>query len=93
MIGLPILFNMLSLSLFTSLTAAVNLIAQLPLADSLPFYNNIQRATGSLASFIAAEGPVALQGVLNNIGSKGSLAPGVQVGLVVASPSKANPDC
>ena len=91
--GLFSLFRMLSLSLFTSLAAAAIFIAQFPLAGSLPFYNNIERATGSLASFIAAEGPVALQGVLNNIGSKGSLAPGVQAGLVVASPSKANPDC
>lgn len=93
MIGFSILFNMLSLSLFTSLAAAANVIAQFPLADSFPFYNNEERATGSLASFITAEGPVALQGVHNNIGSRGSLAPGVEVGLVVASPSKANPDC
>ena len=93
MIALFILFKMLSLSLFTSLAAAASFIAQFPLAGSLPFYNNIERATGNLAGFIAAEGPIALQGVLNNIGSKGSLAPGVEVGLVVASPSKANPDC
>ena len=93
MIALFILFKMLSLSLFTSLAAAATFIAQFPLAGSLPFYNNIERATGTLTSFIAAEGPVALQSVLNNIGSRGSLAPGVQVGLVVASPSKANPDC
>ena len=93
MIGSSILFNMLSLSLFTSLAAAVNFIVQFPLVESLPFNNNEERATGSLASFIATEGPVALQGVLNNIGSRGSLAPGVEVGLVVASPSKANPDC
>lgn len=84
---------MLFLPVFIHLAAAVNFIVQLPLVDSFPFYNKEERATGSLASFIASEGPVALQGVLNNIGSGGSFAPGVEAGLVVASPSKANPDC
>ena len=51
------------------------------------------RATGSLASFIASESPIALQGVLNNIGSTGSLAPGADPGMVVASPSTVNPNC
>lgn len=84
---------MLSLPLFTRFAAAANFIAQIPLVDSFPFYNHEERATDSLASFIASEGPIALQGVLNNIGSGGALAPGVEAGLVVASPSKADPDC
>lgn len=84
---------MLSLPLFIHFAAAANLIAQIPLVDSFPFDHNEERATTSLASFIASEGPIALQGVLNNIGSGGALAPGVKSGLVVASPSKANPDC
>lgn len=84
---------MLSLPLCIRFAAAANLLAQLPFINSFPFYNNEERATGSLASFIASEGPIALQGVLNNIGSGGVLAPGVEAGLVVASPSKANPDC
>ena len=50
-------------------------------------------ATGSLDSFIATESPIALQGVLNNIGSSGSKVAGASSGIVVASPSTANPDC
>ena len=84
---------MLSLPLFIHLAAATNFFAQIPLVASFPFFNNQERATDSLASFLASEGPIALQGVLNNIGSRGALAPGVEAGLVVASPSKADPDC
>ena len=51
-----------------------------------------ERATGSLDSFIAAESPIALQGVLNNIGASGSKAPGASSGIVIASPSTANPN-
>lgn len=46
-----------------------------------------------IASFIAAEKPIALQGVLNNIGPNGKLVPSAASGLVIASPSKLNPDC
>ncbi|MCJ1356896.1 MAG: hypothetical protein MMC33_006892 [Icmadophila ericetorum] len=51
-----------------------------------------KRGTGSLANFIAGESPIALQGVLNNIGSTGSLSQGASSGIVVASPSTSNPD-
>lgn len=51
------------------------------------------RATGTLDSFIASESPIALQGVLNNIGAAGADAAGAAPGIVVASPSKNNPDC
>lgn len=44
-------------------------------------------------AFIATEGPIAYQGVLNNIGSAGSGASGASAGIVVASPSKTDPDC
>jgi hypothetical protein len=46
-----------------------------------------------LASFIATERAIALQGALNNIGPNGSAVPGAGAGFVVASPSKANPNC
>lgn len=87
------ILKMLSLPLFIPFAAAAEIFAQIPFVDSIPFHSNQERATGSLASFIASEGPIALQGVLNNIGSGGALAPGVEAGLVVASPSQANPDC
>jgi glucoamylase len=34
-----------------------------------------------------------LRGALNNIGPDGSEVPGAGAGFVVASPSKANPNC
>ncbi len=46
-----------------------------------------------LDSFVAREKVVALQGALNNIGPHGSLVPGAGAGFVVASPSKADPNC
>lgn len=46
-----------------------------------------------LESFIASENTVALAGLLANIGSTGSKASGAASGIVVASPSKSNPDC
>lgn len=50
------------------------------------------RATGTIASYLASESPIAVQGVLNNIGPNGTNAPGADAGIVVASPSRVNPD-
>lgn len=44
-------------------------------------------------AFVSSERAIALQGALNNIGPDGSEVPGASAGLVVASPSKANPNC
>jgi glucoamylase len=55
--------------------------------------HNEPRATGSLSSWLAFENGVALQGILNNIGSSGSKAAGAKAGIIVASPSKSDPDC
>ncbi|RAK73005.1 glycoside hydrolase family 15 protein [Aspergillus fijiensis CBS 313.89] len=46
----------------------------------------------SLAEFIEKETPIAWQGILNNIGADGALAQGAYPGIVVASPSKSDPD-
>lgn len=81
---------MISLS-FILVSASV-FLAQFPIINSLAILNK-ERATGSLNDFIASEGPIALQGVLNNIGAAGSKVAGAAPGLVVASPSKSNPDC
>jgi glucoamylase len=75
------------------LLGAVSVAIHLCLAFPADPYRLEIRATGSLASFIASESPVALQGILNNIGSSGSLAPGADPGMVVASPSTADPNC
>ncbi|KAJ9149400.1 Glucoamylase [Pleurostoma richardsiae] len=46
----------------------------------------------SVDSFIATESPIALSELLCNIGSTGCHASGVTSGVVIASPSKSNPD-
>ena len=82
---------MVLLSFLTHLAVGANLLAQVPLVNSLALYQD--RATRSLDDFIASESSIALQGILNNIGSAGSNAAGVTLGLVVASPTKENPNC
>jgi hypothetical protein len=51
------------------------------------------RATGSIDNFIATESPIALQGILNNLGPDGSKAAGADAGVLVASPFKFKPNC
>jgi glucoamylase len=51
------------------------------------------RRQSTLSAFIESENAVALKGVLNNIGPNGSGASGASAGIVVASPSRSNPDC
>ncbi|KFY18752.1 hypothetical protein V493_08370 [Pseudogymnoascus sp. VKM F-4281 (FW-2241)] len=51
-----------------------------------------RQSDADLESFIKTESPIAYQGVLNNIGSGGSGASGAAAGIVVASPSKSDPD-
>lgn len=46
-----------------------------------------------LDSFITAQRNISLNGVLSNIGPDGSGAQGAAAGIVVASPSKSDPDC
>lgn len=52
-----------------------------------------KRATTSLGTWLATESPYALDGVLNNIGANGGKVQGAGPGIVVASPSKSDPDC
>lgn len=47
----------------------------------------------SASSFLETEVPIALADLLCNIGSAGSCAAGAGSGIVIASPSKTNPDC
>ncbi|OCK81653.1 carbohydrate-binding module family 20 protein [Lepidopterella palustris CBS 459.81] len=53
-------------------------------------FKNEKRAT--VDSWIATENPIALAGVLANIGSTGLKAAGASSGIVIASPSTSNPD-
>ena len=84
---------MLFLALLIRVTAAVKFIAQAPRVDYFPFHDNEEHSTTSLENFIVSEVPVAQQAILNNTGPRGAMASGVGGGLVIASPSKMNPDC
>ena len=46
-----------------------------------------------LETFIQEQGKISIAGVLANIGPDGSEADGVPPGVVVASPSRSEPDC
>ncbi|KAF2276391.1 glucoamylase/glucan 1,4-alpha-glucosidase-like protein [Westerdykella ornata] len=50
------------------------------------------RKRASLDDFIKTQTEISLKGVLANIGPDGSKAGGVPAGIVVASPSRSNPD-
>ncbi|KIM75770.1 carbohydrate-binding module family 20 protein [Piloderma croceum F 1598] len=54
------------------------------------FVPNLQAS--DIDSYISTEGPIAKVGLLANIGPSGSKADGAQAGIVIASPSKSNPD-
>ncbi|KAF7185931.1 Glucoamylase [Pseudocercospora fuligena] len=76
-----------------TMLSLLSLLPFLGSAFSYPYQDALEpRATGTLDSWLAAESPIALQGVLNNIGSSGSKASGASAGIIVASPSKSNPD-
>lgn len=75
--------------LLTSTLAAIGSLGVL--ASAAP--GDVARSSVDIDAFVTAERSIALQGVLNNIGANGSLADGAAAGFVVASPSKANPDC
>lgn len=52
----------------------------------------LSRQSNDLENFISRESPTALQGILNNIGANGSRVEGASSGIVVASPSKLDPN-
>ncbi|KAL9045786.1 MAG: hypothetical protein Q9214_001230 [Letrouitia sp. 1 TL-2023] len=74
-------------SLLVGFTAAVAAASQIPFAIPFRFFRHGERVTSSLSTFISNEYPIAFQGVLNNIE-----AAGVTPGLVIASPSRRDPD-
>jgi glucoamylase len=52
-----------------------------------------QRRQTSIDGFVKSQADVSIKGVLANIGTDGSKAQGASAGIVVASPSRSNPDC
>lgn len=71
-------------TLFSVLTFATLGATTPPLAERAP--------TDGISKFINNEKPIALQGILANIGPDGQLCQGAASGVVIASPSTVNPD-
>lgn len=81
---------------FTSLLVAGSLAIQAVLSIPDPNRDKQREAEvlkRSVDSFIAKESPIALAGILCNIGSTGTCVSGAHSGTVIASPDKADPDC
>jgi glucoamylase len=78
------LFN----SVFRVLPAALLLCS----AQGSPV-GDLESRQATIDSFISTQAGVSINGVLANIGGGGNKAPGVSAGIVVASPSRSNPDC
>lgn len=62
-------------------------------AFALPGISPANLAKRDLASWISSESSYAFTELVCNIGSGGCNSGGVASGLVIASPSKSNPDC
>lgn len=77
--------------MFDSSVAKLGLLGSL-LAQAALGAPNVPRQAG-LDEWLDAQEPIATDGVLANIGSGGSKVEGAADGIVVASPSKSDPDC
>lgn len=84
---------MVCLPLLAQVIGTTGLFVQQAIAISSASVHHATHVNEKLSSFIAKNRPVALQGILNNIGPDGAKVAGAGPGLVIASPSKADPDC
>jgi glucoamylase len=78
--------------LFTSVLRALPATLLLVGAQGSPLTSNERRQT-SLEQYLKAQADVSIKGILANIGPDGSKAQGASAGIVVASPSRTDPDC
>lgn len=85
----PIMYGFTSLLLLGSV-AFQSVLGRPDVSHARPEGQLLKRAVND---FIATEEPYALQQLLCNIGSTGCKAQGAASGIVVASPSKSDPDC
>lgn len=83
---------MLYAVLFAGLLSLFYCWTQISLPLLSAWYVVVGRTASGLDSFIAYERPVALQGVLNNIGVKDKETE-VDPGIIIASPSQQDPNC
>lgn len=75
--------------LMRTVTAAVAAFAGLGLAEA----RQHRLCNRDLEDFIARQSEISIAGVLANIGPDGSEVVGIPAGVVVASPSRSDPDC
>ena len=61
--------------------------------SQLPTAATAQKCTTQLDAFIEKQSKISIAGVLANIGPDGEEAQGAAPGVVVASPSRQDPDC
>lgn len=78
--------------LFRSLLQAIPAALLVASAAGSPV-NEQRTRQASLDSFVKSQTDISIKGVLANIGTDGSKAQGVPAGIVLASPSRSNPDC
>lgn len=78
--------------MFTSILRALPAALLFTGAQSTPL-GQLESRQATIDAFIQSQTTVSINGVLANIGGGGSKAPGVSAGIVVASPSRSNPDC
>ena len=52
-----------------------------------------QKRQASIDAFVKTQSDISIKGVLANIGTEGSKARDVPAGIVIASPSRSDPDC
>lgn len=78
--------------LFTSFLRALPAALLFSGAQASPLVG-LESRQATIDAFIQAQSTISINGVLANIGGGGNKAPGVPAGIVVASPSRSNPDC
>jgi glucoamylase len=78
--------------LFTSVLRALPAALLLCGAQGSPV-GDLESRQATIDAFITTQAGISIKGVLANIGGGGNKAPGVPAGIVVASPSRSNPDC
>jgi len=78
--------------LFTSILRALPAALLFTGAQASPL-GDLESRQATIDAFIQSQTTVSINGVLANIGGGGNKAPGVPAGILVASPSRTNPDC
>lgn len=83
--------NCRAMMLFSLFLHALPVALQVVGSQATPLELHKQQA--SINKFIKNQAQVSINGVLANIGPNGSKAPGVPAGILIASPSRSDPDC